>query len=148
MDLRDECSHFLLSFTLFLSSLSFSLLWLKVHVGSHRDKCIPDVLQTPNMPFLHTYLASFSHSSPALLHTSVETRLPALTSRMSKLSRTEFLSHLRRKCFFTLGSAWKIARGMALSVTGAPSGFLEMMNRQERPASFTIWSPRNWDWRD
>ena len=36
-----------------------------------------------------------------------------------------------------------MARGMARSVTGAPSGFLEMMNRQERPASFTIWSPRN-----
>ena len=36
-----------------------------------------------------------------------------------------------------------MARGMARSVTGAPSGFLEMTKRQERPASFTIWSPRN-----
>ncbi len=36
-----------------------------------------------------------------------------------------------------------IASGMALSVTGAPSGFLEMMNLQDRPASLTIWSPRN-----
>jgi hypothetical protein len=30
-----------------------------------------------------------------------------------------------------------------LSVTGAPSGFFDMINLQARPASFTIWSPRN-----
>ena len=36
-----------------------------------------------------------------------------------------------------------MAMGMALSVTGAPSGFLEMMNLQVMPASLTIWSPTN-----
>ena len=34
-----------------------------------------------------------------------------------------------------------MAMGMALSVTGAPSGFLEMMNLQVMPASLAIWSP-------
>lgn len=42
-----------------------------------------------------------------------------------------------------LGSAWNIASGIALSVTGEPSGLRAIMNRQLRPASFTIWSPRN-----
>ena len=65
------------------------------------------------------------------------------TALISKLSIAELLSHFLRKCFLTLGSAWKMARGMARSVTGAPSGFREMTKRQERPASFTIWSPRN-----
>lgn len=37
-----------------------------------------------------------------------------LTERMSKSCRLGIFSHLRRKCFFTLGSAWKMARGMAL----------------------------------
>ena len=69
--------------------------------------------------------------------------LDAHTALMSKLSMVVLFSHFLRKCFLTLGSAWKMARGMALSVTGAPSGFLEMMKRHERPASFTIWSPRN-----
>ena len=32
-----------------------------------------------------------------------------------------------------------------LSVTGDPSGLREMTNLQARPASFTIWSPRNWN---
>ena len=41
-----------------------------------------------------------------------------------------------------------MARGMARSVTGAPSGFLEITKRQERPASFTIWSPRNCERRE
>ena len=36
-----------------------------------------------------------------------------------------------------------MASGMALSVTGAPSGFLEMTNLQANPLSFTIWSPKN-----
>ena len=65
------------------------------------------------------------------------------TALISKLSIAELLSHFLRKCFLTLDSAWKMARGMARSVTGAPSGFLEITKRQERPASFTIWSPRN-----
>ena len=34
-----------------------------------------------------------------------------------------------------------MAMGMALSVTSAPSGFLEMMNLQVMPASLAIWSP-------
>lgn len=37
-----------------------------------------------------------------------------LTVRMSNSCRLGIFNHLRRKCFFTLGSAWKIARGMAL----------------------------------
>lgn len=37
-----------------------------------------------------------------------------LTERMSRSCRLGIFNHLRRKCFFTLGSAWKIARGMAL----------------------------------
>uniref|UniRef100_A0A1I8IEK4 Paramyosin n=1 Tax=Macrostomum lignano TaxID=282301 RepID=A0A1I8IEK4_9PLAT len=40
-------------------------------------------------------------------------------------------------------STWKIANGTARSVTGAPSGRLEMTKRQARPASLTICSPRN-----
>lgn len=37
-----------------------------------------------------------------------------LTERMSKSCMLGIFNHLRRKCFFTLGSAWKMARGMAL----------------------------------
>lgn len=37
-----------------------------------------------------------------------------LTVRMSKSWREELLSHFRRKCFLTVGSAWKMASGMAL----------------------------------
>ena len=70
------------------------------------------------------------------------------TALISKLSIAELLSHFLRKCFLTLDSAWKMARGMARSVTGAPSGFLEITKRQESPASFTIWSPRNCERRE
>lgn len=37
-----------------------------------------------------------------------------LTERMSKSCRLGIFNHLRRKCFFTLASAWKMARGIAL----------------------------------
>lgn len=37
-----------------------------------------------------------------------------LTERMSKSCRLGIFNHLRRKCFVTLGSAWKMASGMAL----------------------------------
>ena len=43
----------------------------------------------------------------------------------------------------TDGSALKMATGMARSVTGAPGGLAEMMNRQDRPLSRTMPSPRN-----
>jgi len=49
------------------------------------------------------------------------------------------------------GSASKMANGMARSVTGAPSGFFEMTNRQDKPKvkcyvwiitnTFTSWPP-------
>lgn len=49
----------------------------------------------------------------------------------------------RRKCRRTLGSDWKMASGIARSVTGEPSGFFDMMYLHAKPASFTIWSPKN-----
>lgn len=44
-----------------------------------------------------------------------------LTERMSRSCRLGIFSHLRRKCFFTLGSAWNMARGMALMETQSVS---------------------------
>lgn len=44
-----------------------------------------------------------------------------LTERMSKSCRLGIFSHFRRKCFLTLGSAWKMARGMALVETQSVS---------------------------
>lgn len=46
---------------------------------------------------------------------------------MSKSCRLGIFSHLRRKCFFTLGSAWKMARGMALMETQSVSVKLLML---------------------
>lgn len=38
-----------------------------------------------------------------------------LTARMSKSDIEGAFSHFRKKCFFTLSSAWKIASGIALT---------------------------------
>lgn len=37
---------------------------------------------------------------------------------MSKSCREELFSHFRRKCLLTVGSAWKMASGMALGDKG------------------------------
>lgn len=41
---------------------------------------------------------------------------------MSRSCRLGIFNHLRRKCFLTLGSAWKMARGMALIERSGSSG--------------------------